>query len=366
MEYTQKPLYEQIYEDIKAKINEGTYEVGSLLPTEKDFCKLYNVSRITMQKALQLLVGDDLIQKKAGIGSRVLRQERFPESNHLIGLILPGILESYGDTLLRAISDEFSAVGYSVIIKFSNESQELESRYVRQLIELPVQGLLIAPLQRTYYNPKLIECILQGFPVVILDKELVGINSLLVSTDHLASSYTCASYVYSTGQRKLSILSYHDITNSTLERRQEGFINVYAEHDHPLTQSNFAPVVKSYYLAPKDQQSIETDVDRIENYLLQAKPTCIVVLDSYLAYLAKEALHRLGWSIPNDVSFIGFDSASASYPSDLYTCLEQDEVQIAKSSVKLILKAIKHEPIDEKQILIPGKLIHHHTVAHLN
>ncbi|WP_159458169.1 MULTISPECIES: GntR family transcriptional regulator [Listeria] len=63
--------YELIASDIRRKIQEGAYEVNEQLPFEKDLCKAYNASRITIRKAMDMLVNEGLIYKRRGSGSYV-------------------------------------------------------------------------------------------------------------------------------------------------------------------------------------------------------------------------------------------------------------------------------------------------------
>ncbi|MEM3112270.1 MAG: GntR family transcriptional regulator [Candidatus Anstonellales archaeon] len=67
------PLYYQIENIIKEKINSGEYQPGDLLPTEEQLCNSFGVSRITVRKALSSLERDGLIHRKRGYGS-IIRQ----------------------------------------------------------------------------------------------------------------------------------------------------------------------------------------------------------------------------------------------------------------------------------------------------
>ena len=49
------PLYYQIMEDIKRQIKEGQFAVNTKLPTEQWLCTHYDVSRVTIRKALSEL-----------------------------------------------------------------------------------------------------------------------------------------------------------------------------------------------------------------------------------------------------------------------------------------------------------------------
>jgi GntR family transcriptional regulator len=67
------PLYFQLQEMIKKKIEEGFYKEGDLIPTEKELQQLYSVSRITVRNAIAGLVFEDLLVKKQGLGTIVAR-----------------------------------------------------------------------------------------------------------------------------------------------------------------------------------------------------------------------------------------------------------------------------------------------------
>lgn len=65
------PLYEQIYEDISSKIESGEYKAGDKIPTESVLQEQYGVSRVTVRSALNRLVNENLLVKRAGKGTFV-------------------------------------------------------------------------------------------------------------------------------------------------------------------------------------------------------------------------------------------------------------------------------------------------------
>ena len=66
-----KPLYERIYLEILNDIRSGKYETGVRLPSEKELCGIYNVSRITGKKAMDMLAERNIIIRMPGKGSFV-------------------------------------------------------------------------------------------------------------------------------------------------------------------------------------------------------------------------------------------------------------------------------------------------------
>ena len=63
--------YEKIAFDIKEDILSEKYKPNEQLPFEKELCEKYNVSKMTVKKALDLLVNDGLIIKIRGSGTFV-------------------------------------------------------------------------------------------------------------------------------------------------------------------------------------------------------------------------------------------------------------------------------------------------------
>ncbi|MFV0246920.1 MAG: GntR family transcriptional regulator [Mycoplasmatales bacterium] len=65
-------LYIQIHDIIRDNIINGTYQVGEYLPTEKEFAQMYNVSLVTIRKAIELLQNKNCVEKKSGKGTKVV------------------------------------------------------------------------------------------------------------------------------------------------------------------------------------------------------------------------------------------------------------------------------------------------------
>jgi GntR family transcriptional regulator len=66
------PLYSQIKEILKEKIENEEYLSGDSLPTELELQKIYNVSRITVRQAINELVNEGYISRTRGKGSVVV------------------------------------------------------------------------------------------------------------------------------------------------------------------------------------------------------------------------------------------------------------------------------------------------------
>lgn len=66
-----RPLYQQIKEHIQREIEDGFYADGDKLPSERQLCEQFSVSRIPVRKALEMLEAEGLIRSFQGKGSFV-------------------------------------------------------------------------------------------------------------------------------------------------------------------------------------------------------------------------------------------------------------------------------------------------------
>jgi len=62
------PLFQQIADDLRESINRGNYSEGTPLPSETALMAEYDVSRMTVRQALDLLKGEGLITSEHGRG----------------------------------------------------------------------------------------------------------------------------------------------------------------------------------------------------------------------------------------------------------------------------------------------------------
>ncbi|MCI8517422.1 MAG: GntR family transcriptional regulator [Hungatella sp.] len=66
------PLYEQLKLAIKEGIKTGQFQPGTRLPSEAELEKLYDVSRITVRRAVKELCEEEILARKQGKGTFVL------------------------------------------------------------------------------------------------------------------------------------------------------------------------------------------------------------------------------------------------------------------------------------------------------
>jgi GntR family transcriptional regulator len=76
--------YSRLYNILKSKILNGEYSSGQKLPTEKEICETYEVSRITCRHALRLLQDEGFVDRSPGKGTfvRTVQTKKVPILNY--------------------------------------------------------------------------------------------------------------------------------------------------------------------------------------------------------------------------------------------------------------------------------------------
>lgn len=72
-----KILYQEIASIIKERILKGIYPLNDLIPTERDLECEFEVSKITIRNAIELLVTEGYLEKKSGYGTKVISNNFF-------------------------------------------------------------------------------------------------------------------------------------------------------------------------------------------------------------------------------------------------------------------------------------------------
>ena len=67
----EKYLYKSVYDALRGKIDSGQIQAGEKLPTENELAESFGVSRITVQKAMGMLVQEGYVIRRPGRGSFV-------------------------------------------------------------------------------------------------------------------------------------------------------------------------------------------------------------------------------------------------------------------------------------------------------
>lgn len=70
------PVYKRIATELKNEITAGTFKAGERLPTEYELADTFNVSRLTIRKAIDYLITRNILIKQKNHGTYVVEQSK--------------------------------------------------------------------------------------------------------------------------------------------------------------------------------------------------------------------------------------------------------------------------------------------------
>ena len=139
-EHNGKPLYEQVYDNIKEDIVAGRLRPGEKLPSKRSFAGNNGISTITIQNAYDQLIGEGYIYsipKKGYYVSDILEMNRIPrESRVSYDIEIPKDRESY-DVDLSSNAVNPDTFPFSI---WARMSRETISSQKKELMEVSPTG----------------------------------------------------------------------------------------------------------------------------------------------------------------------------------------------------------------------------------
>lgn len=69
------PIYYQIEEGMKELIEQGSLKPGDMIPSERELCEAYGISRMTVRQAVNNLVNDGYLVRQQGRGTFVAKEK---------------------------------------------------------------------------------------------------------------------------------------------------------------------------------------------------------------------------------------------------------------------------------------------------
>ncbi|MDR3146232.1 MAG: GntR family transcriptional regulator [Treponema sp.] len=366
-----QPYYRQIYESILKDISSGRLKTGDRVPSEKELCALYSVSRITSKKALEMLSQQGIISRFPGKGSFVTGDDFAKQTgtSRSIGFIIPDFGDSFGTKLIYGIEEACSSLDYRLVLKRTRDMMDQESNAIHRLAGTDIAGILLLPIHGEYYNADILKLILNRKPLVFVDRKLRGLAIPTVSTDNIAATELGVEYLFRLGHRHIAFYSGPVNYTSTIEDRKNGFIRAFANFGVHHDPALFCLDLTSIWSYPfYDHDRVASDVRLVKEHL-SAHPevSAAFVAEYAMTAIVKNAAEELGRRIPGDLSILSFDApfTITGVPPLTYLC--QDEYRIGKKAVELLHRIISGvDPASLSDVLVPAKLIAGASTASLD
>ncbi len=326
------PLYEQLINDIRTKIEQGFYRTGEKVDSLNQLCQRYGVSKITAIRAIDELQNMGLLRKVAGKGTFVtgMRYEEqelddYPELKSII-LFSKGFIEHTADSeFAKQIYNNIVASAYELGVDVRVEHvRESEIYGATKIPFTPKSDEGVIALARDSVVPMLYLFTNPNCRRVLVDTSVAGVPNVL--TDNYDGVRQMLEYLKSLGHEHILFAArFADGQNFVNENeRLESFLNLCRQMDiraRFVTSGNLEDIFR--ILRQPDRPSAV--------FFSRDDPAIKLMMD----------LKERGISVPGDISITGYDDyASQGYDISRLTTVKVDTAQLGRWAVELLRKPI--------------------------
>jgi DNA-binding LacI/PurR family transcriptional regulator len=262
-----------------------------------------------------------------------------------------GIAHTYFSGVLESFRAEAEKLGYDITFINNRNIGGRSMSYLEHCKYRNVDGVAIVCAD--FYGSDVNDVINSDIPTVTID--FVSEKTYSVSSDNAMSLKRLVEYVHSLGHSKIAYI-YGESSQVTTDR-----LNAFKFALESLNiDSNVDYVRQSKYHDPLSASRITEGMLGLYN-----PPTCIIAPDDFSAIGVISAVKRLGLSVPNDVSVVGYDGIYLAQVLETpLTTIRQNIQLIGKRSAQMLVRLINKQNISEKEkhLIVGGELIVGSTV----
>lgn len=351
-ESSSSPLYAQLADLIRLKIQSGEYSLGMRLEPETDMAASYGVSRGTLRMALEVLKQEGLIDRSRGKGTFIASATNLSDENR-VGLVVPYLNDNLTIGIMHGAESVLRRNGINLIYSPSENQIEVEIAQIRQLVQQKVSGLILMPTSLPDEGHMLAKILPPDIQLVIVDRTLPGWSVSSVMVNNRKGSGDLTRHLLDQGYRRITYLIEQFNVSASRERE--------AGHQEAMRQAGLVP----YASIPVELNLIHWDGtppsysdDQMRDVMrfieASSEPVGFVCVNDFVAIGVMNYLTAKGLRFPEDVGLAGFDDIPmASYLPIPLTTMSQPRLEIGKEAASLLLRQIHSPGIEPEHIELP-------------
>jgi len=264
-----------------------------------------------------------------------------------LAVVVSDITNPYWTTVIRGIEDIAQENGYFTILCNTDESEERQDHYIHMLLQRRIDGILLVPTSSSPSPIKLIQR--QDIPVVILGRQLAGVDVDIVRTDSITASYQLVRYLLSLGHRRIAVLTGPQKVSVAVDR-VSGYLQALQEAGVPEDEAHV------YWGSFTQESGYEMTQQML---LAESLPTALVATNNFLAIGVMWALRERNLRVPEDFALVTFDDIPPALASNPFlTAVTQSAREMGQRATQLLLDRLKNESdVAPQHIFLPTEMV---------
>lgn len=344
--------YQRVKEILANDIEEGKYNLGDRLPSEKQLAEQFEVSIITIRQAVEALARDGYVEKIQGSGTYV-RHLRPVIERKVWGFVIPNLKDYWYPPVAQGMEEVARTAGIDLVISGVDTGGD-PGEDVRRLVAMGVEALAIAPSFRNPLDATIcVELSMAGLPFVFCGDYVEGVNEPRVLWDCQGGGRLATEHLMDLGHTRIAFLS-HPATHTSAE--------IWAGHTKALQEAGLEPRPPRGLYADSYQ---ETDTYRAARELLAAWPraTAVICTNDEVAYHVCRAAQDAGISIPDEFSVVGFYGFHMDVAEDCFlTTVAVPKYELGQEAGKILLRLMMGGSVNP-EVVLPARLRPGRTTA---
>jgi LacI family transcriptional regulator len=269
-------------------------------------------------------------------------------SNSTIGVMVSDLSNSFTGEILNGIEEMCQQFNYDVLVCSTGGDISKEAYRLEQFEGKQLEGLIIIPWKLHAETVEKINS-MSTF-IVMVNRNNSKLIVPTVAIDNFKASYQMTNYLISKGHKKIGFIRNSvDVDFFGLDQYR-GYKQALLDHLLEVDQR---------YIKYGDF-SMENSYNIVKGFIADKDvPSAIFATSDIMAIGAINALRDNGYSVPGDVSVVGFNNVKmASLYRPRLTVIHQPLYAIGTVAVKMIANRHKnvHTP-ENKVVIMPHKLI---------
>ncbi|WP_113673985.1 GntR family transcriptional regulator [Vallitalea guaymasensis] len=357
-----QPKYKTLKNYIKQRITNGVYKPKEAIPSENEFCRLFNTSRVTVRKAIDELVIENYIYRVQGVGTFVqensLRGKQ--EESNRVDLIFHDnnlLFSEFNSSIILGAEKILKQGGLTLATYYSMNDTKTQYDKINNSIKDGAKGIILCGCLEDEETTRLKEFIDSPIPIICIDRYFESLPFDAVIGEDFDAGYEAGDIFIKNGYRNIGYYYPYSIESSVTRGRVNGLIQAMKDNNIEVNKNL---IVRSTETKKENVYDYNVISKNIREYLMKNHDLqAVLTFNDITALLFYKEAARLGLKIPQDIALISFGDF---YIDSIFevglTSFNQHADKIGREAAKILInRLINKDKVSRKVRKVNYELI---------
>jgi LacI family transcriptional regulator, repressor for deo operon, udp, cdd, tsx, nupC, and nupG len=271
----------------------------------------------------------------------------------LIGLVMPELTNPIFPAFAQVIETTLSQRGYTPVLCTQSPTGATEDEYIEMLLDRQVAGIVFVSglhADTTADPDRYRKLLTRPLPIVLVNGFMEGLPAPFVSIDERAAADAAVAHLVALGHRRIGLISGPD-RFQPVQRKIAGYRDAMRRLLGLEDRATDDLIALSPLFGVEGGEAATTR-------LLNRGITAVVCGSDLMALGAIRAARKLGRSVPDEVSVVGFDdSPLMAFTDPPLTTLRQPVRAMATAAARALIDDILGHPAPHSEYVFRPELV---------